>query len=103
MDNQLDLRFWVEPLTGEIIKLQESCYSADYVLDTRTGRRLFPLSRWSNVSVGDDVIRNATRASSERIRYLWISIYAPLTGLVCGLLLIVGGTLLKRKSNEAQA
>lgn len=39
-DDQFVFKAWVEPVTGEIIKIEESCNSNDYVYDIATGKQL---------------------------------------------------------------
>ncbi len=77
LDDQLKLRFWVEPVTGEILRLAESCLSGDYVFETAAGKAVRALSRWSGETAGNDVIRRAGRTAARRSRILMARIYAP--------------------------
>jgi len=83
----MELRYWVEPLTGEVLKYRERC-NADEVYEVATGKALYPLSRWSGESTGDDVIRRLHSIQAQRTTYLWVSSYIPLLLMVIGLLLI---------------
>lgn len=69
-DDQFVLKFWVEPLTGETVKLQESCYSTDYLVEAASGKRLKAVDRWGGETAGDDVIRRAGVIRSNRRRLL---------------------------------
>lgn len=85
-DDQFRLDMWVEPVTGSVLKIDESCYSGDYVYDLATGDTLFPVLRWGAVTAGDDVQARSDIVRNERMRYLWATRYLPLalfgTGLI---------------------
>jgi hypothetical protein len=83
-DNGFVFKAWVEPLTGEIIKLENSCYSGDYTYDIATGKKLKPLQSWGGVTAGDDVTTHVRSLERERSRMLWVTRYVP------GLLLFAG-------------
>jgi hypothetical protein len=86
-DDQFRLDFWVEPVTGEVLKFAESCYAGDYVYDVATGKALFPVLRWGAVTAGDDVQGRVDSVRVQRTYYLWMVRYIPLflfgTGLLC--------------------
>jgi hypothetical protein len=86
-DDQFIFKVWVEPLTGGIIKVEESCYSGDYVYDIATGKQLEAVDRWGGTTDGEDVVNRVKSAGWERTRQLWINYYIPpallLTGLLC--------------------
>jgi Porin PorA len=83
-DEGFVFKAWVEPLTGEIIKLENSCYSGDYIYDIATGKKLVALQSWGGVTAGDDVTQHVRSLERERSRMLWVSRYVP------GLLLLAG-------------
>jgi hypothetical protein len=83
-DDGFVFKAWVEPLTGEIIKLENSCYSGDYTYDIATGKKLKPLQSWGGVTAGDDVTTLVRSLERERSRMLWMTRYVP------GLLLFAG-------------
>jgi hypothetical protein len=68
---------WVEPVTGEIIKLENSCYSGDYIYDIATGEKLEALQSWGGVTAGDDVTIQVRSLEHERSRMLWVTRYVP--------------------------
>jgi hypothetical protein len=90
-DNQMIVRMWVEPVTGETLKSAESCYSGDYVYDLATGKAIYPISRWGGETAGDDVINRANAISAERTRILWLGQYAPGLLFVAGLVSLAIG------------
>jgi Porin PorA len=92
-DDQFAFNVWVEPLTGEMLKVAESCNSGDYVFDIATGKALTPVLRWSGVTLGDDIIRRAEQIRSARTAYLWASRYLPVGLLIAGLLALGLGAL----------
>lgn len=94
-DDQFVFKVWVEPVTGEIIKLEESCYSGDYIYEISSGRRLSAILVWGGATLGDDNLRRIEQVKYERQKLLLISRYLPLTGLLAGIILI-GVAILKR-------
>jgi hypothetical protein len=76
---------WVEPVTGSILKIDESCYSGDYLYDVATGDPLFPVLRWGAVTAGDDVQARSDSVRTQRIQYLWATRYLPLLLIGAGL------------------
>lgn len=98
-DDQFRLSMWVEPVTGEIVKFDESCYSGDYAYDVATNTRLFPVLRWGAMTAGDDVQRQSNYIFQQRLRYLWGVFYLPLLLLGLGSCLIVGHFYLRRGQN----
>lgn len=83
-DDGFVFKTWVEPLSGEFVKLESSCYPGDYVFETATGKKLSPLQVWGGVTAGDEVTARVQALMKERIRLLAISFYIP------GLLLLAG-------------
>gem|GEM_PF-628582 len=96
-DDQFYFRAWVEPLTGEIVKIQEGCPSGDYAYDAASNRQLYPVDRWGGETAGDDVIRRVESVGRERTRQLWIMRYIPLLLLFAGFVCLVSAAL-RRKS-----
>lgn len=94
-DDQFVFKVWVEPVTGETIKSEESCYSGDYIYEISSGRRLSPIMVWGGATSGDDNLRRIGQVKYERQRLLFMSRYLPLTGLLAGIILI-GVAILKR-------
>jgi hypothetical protein len=96
-DDQFTFRAWVEPVTGEIVKLDEGCDSGDYVYEVSTGKPLAAVLRWAGVTAGDDVIERAGFIRRQRTKYLWASRYSLWilfsAGLVC-----IGFGLIPKKS-----
>jgi hypothetical protein len=79
---------WVEPLTGAIVKWQESCATGDYVFDA-AGRRGAPVLRWSGTTAGDDLLLRADDVRGQRRVLLWVGLYIPvLLGAAAALCLL---------------
>ena len=85
-DDQFVLQIWVEPITGEILKLDESCLSGDHFYVKATNEQLGVIARWAGVTVGDDIALRAESISRDRSKLLWITRYVPLTLLLSGVL-----------------
>jgi hypothetical protein len=98
-DDQFIFRAWVEPVTGEIVKIEESCNSNDYVYDIATSKQLEVIDRWGGETAGDDVISRVETVSRERTKLLWTTRYIPFGLLVAGLLCF-GFVMLPRRSSK---
>ncbi len=92
-DDQFYYRIWVEPRTGEQVKLEEGCPSGDYVFDIASGRPVMALARWTGVTAGDDLIRRIEEIRSLRWHYLWAARYLGLGLLGSGVALLLVGAL----------
>jgi Porin PorA len=101
-DDQFVFKAWVEPVTGEILKIEESCLSTDYIYEIATGKQIEALDRWSGETFRDDVISHVEMVSQERTKLLWTTRYLPSSLLVAGLLCFASVMLPRRLSkNEA--
>jgi hypothetical protein len=87
-DDQFYYRVWVEPITGEQVKLEEGCLSGDYFYNIATGRRGGAVARWNGVTAGDALIERIAEVRSLRSRYLWLTRYVPGGMLVVGVALL---------------
>jgi hypothetical protein len=85
-DDQFSFQAWVEPVTGEIIRVKESCHASDYVYDITTGKQLDLILRWGGETAGDDVLRHVEAAGQERSKILWLTRYIPSSLFAAGLL-----------------
>lgn len=90
-DDQFKISFWVEPITGEIIKIDESCYSGDCIYDIAAGIQLTPLCLWGGSTEGDDNINRVERTSAKKFHFLFLSIYLPAGFFVIGIIVMVLG------------
>ena len=84
--DQFVFKAWVEPLTGEIVKIEESCHAGDYVYEIATGKQLEAVDRWAGETAGDDVRTKVGIAGRERTRILCHTRYIPASLFVAGLL-----------------
>ena len=96
LDDQFYYRIWVEPHTGEQVKLEEGCPSGDYLYDIASGRPVTALARWTGVTAGDDLIERIAEVRGLRRRHLWGSHYLALLLLGSGGVLIAAGVLRTR-------
>ncbi|MCV0393894.1 MAG: hypothetical protein K5872_11660 [Rhizobiaceae bacterium] len=76
-DDQFSFLVWVEPMTGEALKLAERCDSGDYVFNVSTNAPVSAVLRWGGETAGIDVLRRAERVRKERLQ-LQLSEYGPL-------------------------
>ena len=93
VDDQFVLRMWVEPVTGETLKLEESCYSGDAIFDKATGRRVAWVGRWGGATQGDDVLHRVDSVRALRARRVWSLRHGPAAAMVAGAALVLFGLL----------
>jgi hypothetical protein len=79
------MEYWVEPITGEMVKYREWC-EGDWVVDAATGDRLYALQRWGTESSGDDLIRSVSDVKSRLNTYRWMTQYIPMLLAVAGVI-----------------
>jgi hypothetical protein len=89
----MDLRYWVEPLTGEVVKYSEHC-NADAIVDSASGKAVSYLSRWSGETKSDSIIARVNEVSAQRTGYLLATSYGPLLLGVLGVVLAGAGLFL---------
>lgn len=87
-DDQFVLRLWVEPITGEILNLEESCYSGDYIFDIASGKPVIAVLRWGGATSGDDILKRAQIIRAQRDNYLWLMRYVPRASFIAGVGLV---------------
>jgi hypothetical protein len=105
-DNGFVFKTWVEPSTGEIIKLESSCYSGDYLYEVATGKKVSALQIWGGVTAGDEVTARVHYLMRERSRLLWTSLYIPCLLLLAGLACVglsLTSIISKRRKDETAA
>ena len=96
-DDQFVFKAWVEPVTGEIIKIEENCLASDYIYEIATGKQLEAVDRWSGETAGNDVVNRVETVSRERTRLVWQTRYIP-SGLFVAGWLCFGLVLLPKKA-----
>jgi hypothetical protein len=88
----LDLHYWVEPLTGEVVKYTEHC-NADAIIDVVSNKPLTYLSRWTGETKSDSIITRVNEVSAQRATYLWLTNYLPLLLGIAGIILVGVGVI----------
>lgn len=87
-DDQFYLRFWVEPHTGSIVKVEEGCPSGDYFYDVATNQQRAAVDRWSGQSSGAPMLERVEDVQRQRLVYLAAKWYVP------GMLILLGAIAL---------
>lgn len=88
---------WVEPATGQYIKVQEQQNKALVAPDGQSVTILDALFTYT-----DDTIRNAAEtAGSNRQRLMLVGVYAPIGLALIGLILLVAGIVLMTRGSRA--
>ena len=65
--------------------------------EVTTGKALYAIDRWSGVTAGDALIKQAHLARWERTKYLWTVRYIPLALLGAGLTCIGIGAVPRKR------
>jgi PAS domain S-box-containing protein len=94
-DDQFSHRVWVEPLTGEILKVEESCRTGDALHDVTSGKPIRMIQRWGGETTGDDVALRVEAVRRARSRLRWMSVYGPAAMVGAGLMLVGSGMVLR--------
>ena len=100
-DDQFSYRVWVEPVTGEIVKLAEACSSGDYVFDVAAGTKLQAVDRWSGVTSGDALSHRLEEVRRQRLVRLWAASYGPLGLGLAGFVVVGMGARPRRPRSAA--
>lgn len=91
-EDQFTFVIWAEPITGETLKIKESCLSGDYLYNIATGKAVKPILRWEGETSALDTVRHA-EATRARIRQLQLARHAPLGLGAMGLLLAAAAAM----------
>ena len=91
-DDRFAMQVWVEPMTGEVVKLTEGCPSGDYLYETATDLPVQPLARWSGSSAEDEMIGRIAQLRRQRQRDHWMTRGVPLLLLAAGLVMLAAAT-----------
>ena len=70
------LRYWVEPISGAIVRTEESG-AEDCIVDTRTKKELSKVVKWGGETAGEAVVVFADIARARKGRILLIYRYIP--------------------------
>jgi hypothetical protein len=88
-EDTLILQMWVEPVTGEVVKFEESCSDGDWVYNIESGEKVYPLGTWSGATTGDTVIRRLNDVNSQRNTLVLTSTILPVGMLTLGGVLLL--------------
>ena len=100
VDDAFHIRVWVEPVMGQIVKIDEACPTGDYVVDARNGARVAPIMRWAGNVEGDALIEMVTRSRAELARHRRAARDAPLALGVAGALLLLTAFVIGRRARR---
>lgn len=96
-NDQFRYRTWVEPVTGVVVKAEESCLSGDFAYDRATGRRLHAVDRFFGTTAGADVTALVNRARIGRLRVMLLDQAIPLLLLAGGAVLLLLDAISRRR------
>ncbi|MFZ4815606.1 MAG: porin PorA family protein [Phototrophicaceae bacterium] len=82
---EFSLEYWVEPVTGEVVKFREWCERD--VLVGADGEVITTLFRWGSESTGDDLIRQSALVNARLNTFRWMTLYIPALLGVVGVIL----------------
>lgn len=89
-DDQFIIKIWVEPVSGETLKMEESCWPGDYLYDQAGSQPVRAILRWAGATAGDDVLIHAEQIRGVRNRLLWLDLYIPALIALLGMALMIG-------------
>jgi hypothetical protein len=95
----LELEYWAEPNTGEIVKFREWC-EGDYVVDSSTGEQLYGLSRWGAETTSDDLIRRSSEVNGILFQWQLRNLYLPLGLVILGIIFLIPSLLKSRQASS---
>jgi hypothetical protein len=102
-DEQFVYRLWVEPVSGEILKLEESCLSGDYLYDLATGKQIAPVLRWAGVTAGETVVQRAGFIRGEKTKLILITRAVPAGLFLTGIFCLAMGLMWRRSRSQPSA
>lgn len=91
--------YWVEPITGDIVQVEENC-PREYWIDPVTLETIAPYGRWQVSSSADSTQASIAVVKGRLTQYRWMTLYAPLSIGVIGIVLLFGGIFIP--TNTAQ-
>jgi hypothetical protein len=100
---QGEIAFWVEPVTGEIVKFREWCPEGEYVTNTVTGERGRLISRWTSQTSGDGELLRVAEVRSQMNTYNMMTFYIPALLALLGVILIGFGIASNFMNNAANS
>lgn len=94
-DDQWKLRLWVEPSSGELVKLDESCASGDYIY-AHNGKKIGAIMRWGGVTTGDSLVRRIIDVRIRKRNLYLIETVLPAAAAALGALFLAFGLWTRR-------
>lgn len=91
---------WVEPVTGEIVKWREGCYSGDAVFDMAAKQRLYNLSQWDGEMSVASIEATVDRLQWERVRLLFLLRYLSPGLAFLGVVILCLGLVLRQRARS---
>jgi hypothetical protein len=88
-DDRFRYDAWVEPVTGEIVRIAEGCPSGDYIYAIGSDVPLKAIDRWAGETDGNDVAARVDAVRTQRMRHLMLTRAIPL-GLLMGSAALAG-------------
>jgi hypothetical protein len=92
ISKDMRLEYWVEPLTGEVIKYWEGT-PGDALVNTETGEIIQYISRWSGATSPQDVIKHVNDVTAQLNMYRLLTIFIPSVLAIAGVILLAVGVM----------
>jgi hypothetical protein len=89
--------FWVEPITGEFVKIYEESVGGDYYADKKTKKKIAGISSWKGETTGNTVELLVQRAREKMFLINLHRGWIPGILFFAGMILLPAGMLSKRK------
>jgi hypothetical protein len=95
------VRYWVEPVSGVIVSLEENCSDGDWIVDAKTGEKISPLFIWGGKTTGDAVIQLVDTARKRKQEILLKERYIPIGFGLLAVVFFLGGVLFTSRKKES--
>ena len=98
--DEFTINYWVEPVSGYIVKTEE-IGAEDYIVNSRTKERISKVAKWGGKTTGDWVVTLLAKAEAEKKRIIFIEKYIPVGFCFLALILFLT-TILGAKKRKPQ-
>jgi hypothetical protein len=97
------IKYWVEPVSGQIVAIEEDCLDGDWIVDAKTGQKIAPVLIWGGKTTGDAVLRLADSARKRKLEIALKEMYIPLGFALLALVLAMLGRGVFTLSQKAKS
>jgi hypothetical protein len=97
--NSFMIRYWVEPVSGEVVAVEEDDPEGDWIVDAKTGEKISPVCIWGSKIAGGAVVQLAYSARKRRAEILFKERVVPIGFAVLAAILGIAFLGMRKKSS----